>query len=302
MIREAIGTGQTIEQAQEDAVRQLGLSAEDEYQIEIIELPHKKTLGIFGGSPAKVRIYIDDGKTDDAAALNTEEKSFKPEKSVKAAKSDRPAKTDETANKVSDEQTAEAQYSEEDAKKASGYLKDVLEQLGIEGCEVSVQPDGDAMRLILSGDNISLAIGRRGETLDALQYLCSVVTNHDRGQFLRVVLDTGNYREKREKTLESLAKNMASKAKRTGRNQMLEPMNPYERRIIHTAVQEVDGISSWSVGEGASRRVVIGRKRGESAGRRGYIRSSSQKERPARAEVQNKDDLDSAPLYGRIDK
>ena len=82
----------------------------------------------------------------------------------------------------------------------------MLEQLGIEGCEVSVQPDGDAMRLILSGDNISLAIGRRGETLDALQYLCSVVTNHDRGQFLRVVLDTGNYRESAKKHSKALRK------------------------------------------------------------------------------------------------
>ena len=155
---------------------------------------------------------------------------------------------------------------------------------------------------VTAGDNISLAIGRRGETLDALQYLCSVVANQNRGKFLRVVLDTGNYREKREKTLENLAKNMASKAKRTGRNQMLEPMNPYERRIIHTAVQTIDGISSWSVGEGGNRRVIIGRKRGEGTAHRGYNRNSVQRERPAKRESENKDDLDSAPLYGRIDK
>ena len=128
------------------------------------------------------------------------------------------------------------------------------------------------------------------------------MVNHNRSKFLRVVLDTGNYREKREKTLENLAKNMAAKAKRTGRNQMLEPMNPYERRIIHTAVQDIDGISSWSVGEGGNRRVIIGRKRGEGSSHRGYGRSSSQKERTAKKDFQSKNDLDSAPLYGRIDK
>ena len=292
MIKEAIGTGQTIESAQEDAINQLGLSAEDEYKTEIIDLPHKKTLGIFGGNPARVRVYIDDGKEEiiDNLDADIEEKiDIQPIL-------DGPIDTEAESSK---EYSA---YSEEEAKKAAAYVKKILDNLGVENCEVTIQPEDEAMKLMLSGDNISLAIGRRGETLDALQYLCSVVANQNRGKFLRVALDTGNYREKREKTLENLAKNMASKAKRTGRNQMLEPMNPYERRIIHTAVQTIDGISSWSVGEGGNRRVIIGRKRGEGTAHRGYSRNSVQRERPAKRESENKDDLDSAPLYGRIDK
>ncbi len=292
MIKEAIGTGQTIEQAKEDAINQLGLSAEDEYQIEIIELPHKKTLGIFGGSPAKVRVYIDNGETESIDAFDVKEE-------FKAVVMD----DDENKSDIKADIKKDPAYSEDEADKASEYVKSILESLGVENCQAEVQPDEEAMRIILSGDNISLAIGRRGETLDALQYLCSVVVNHNRSKFLRVVLDTGNYREKREKTLENLAKNMAAKAKRTGRNQMLEPMNPYERRIIHTAVQTIDGISSWSVGEGGNRRVIIGRKRGESSANRGYGRNgSSQKEKTAKKEFESKNDLDSAPLYGRIDK
>ncbi|HIZ16192.1 MAG TPA: protein jag [Firmicutes bacterium] len=292
MIKEAIGTGQTIEQAKEDAINQLGLSAEDEYQIEIIELPHKKTLGIFGGSPAKVRVYIDNGETESIDAFDVKEE-------FKAVVMD----DDENKSDIKADIKKDPAYSEDEADKASEYVKSILESLGVENCQVDVKPDEEAMRIILSGDNISLAIGRRGETLDALQYLCSVVVNHNRSKFLRVVLDTGNYREKREKTLENLAKNMAAKAKRTGRNQMLEPMNPYERRIIHTAVQTIDGISSWSVGEGGNRRVIIGRKRGESSANRGYGRNgSSQKEKTAKKEFESKNDLDSAPLYGRIDK
>lgn len=292
MLKEAIGTGQTIEQAKEDAINQLGLSAEDEYQIEIIELPHKKTLGIFGGSPAKVRVYINDGETENNDIFDVKQE----------IKNSLKSESDENKEEIKADVKLEPVYSIEEAEKASEYVKSILENLGVENCKIDVQPEEETMRLILSGDNISLAIGRRGETLDALQYLCSVVVNHNRSKFLRVVLDTGNYREKREKTLENLAKNMAAKAKRTGRNQMLEPMNPYERRIIHTAVQDIDGISSWSVGEGGNRRVIIGRKRGEGSSHRGYGRSSSQKERAAKKDFQSKNDLDSAPLYGRIDK
>lgn len=292
MLKEAIGTGQTIEQAKEDAINQLGLSAEDEYQIEIIELPHKKTLGIFGGSPAKVRVYIDDGETENNDIFDVKQE----------IKNSLKSESDENKEEIKSDVKLEPVYSIEEAEKASEYVKSILENLGVENCKIDVQPEEETMRIILSGDNISLAIGRRGETLDALQYLCSVVVNHNRSKFLRVVLDTGNYREKREKTLENLAKNMAAKAKRTGRNQMLEPMNPYERRIIHTAVQDIDGISSWSVGEGGNRRVIIGRKRGEGSSHRGYGRSSSQKERTAKKDFQSKNDLDSAPLYGRIDK
>lgn len=110
----------------------------------------------------------------------------------------------------------------------------------------------------LSGEGLGLIIGHRGETLDALQYLVSLVANRGQQQYHRITLDTGNYREKREKTLAALARRIALGAVKSRRSTTLEPMNPYERRIIHTAVQEVAGAASWSVGDEPNRRVVIG--------------------------------------------
>ncbi len=282
MIKEAYGTGPTIDSAKEDAIAQLGLSPEDDYQFEIIDLPHKKTLGIFGGNPAKVRVFIDDGADD------TEIKSEQLNKNVE--KTEKEKKVSSSANVSDDDKTV-------------AYLKEILKNLGVKNYSVDASLEDDLMTLVISGDNMGVAIGRRGETLDALQYLCSIIANQDREKFLRVVVDTGNYREKRAQTLESLAKNMAAKVKRMGKNQMLEPMNPYERRIIHTTIQDIDGISSWSVGEGSGRRVVIGRKRGEGSSRRpSQTRTSSRQNRMESGVHQNKDDLGSAPLYGRIDK
>ena len=120
--------------------------------------------------------------------------------------------------------------------------------------------------LILSGEDIGFIIGHRGETLDALQYLASLVANHVDGSYFRVTLDVGNYREKRKETLEALGKKMAARAVKTGRNSSLEPMNPYERRIIHTAVQTVEGAKSWSEGVDQGRHVVIGPEGGDKGG------------------------------------
>ena len=117
--------------------------------------------------------------------------------------------------------------------------------------------------LVLTGENIGFIIGHRGETLDSLQYLASLVANHVDESYYRITLDVGNYREKRKETLENLGRKMAARAVKTGRNASLEPMNPYERRIIHTAVQEVEGAKSWSEGEDLARHVVIGPEGGE---------------------------------------
>ena len=134
--------------------------------------------------------------------------------------------------------------------------------------------------ITLSGEGLGVIIGRRGETLDALQYLTGLVANRADGDYMRVTIDSGNYREKREKTLETLAKKLANNAVKTGRSSTLEPMNPYERRIIHAAVSQVEGALSTSVGEEPNRRVVIssanpkkprtdGRGKGKGGSRRG---------------------------------
>ena len=210
MLREAIATADTIEQAKEAACRELGVESY-EAEFEVLQLPVKKTFGLFGGSPAKVRAFI---KTSPADA-------------------------------------------------AVDYLKTILECMGVKDASFSVQEEENGALISISGDDVGFIIGHRGETLDALQYLAGLVSNHVDNSYYRITLDIGNYREKRRETLEVLGKKIAAKAVRTGRNSSLEPMNPYERRIIHTAVQTVEGAKSWSEGEDLARHVVIGPIEGE---------------------------------------
>ena len=218
MIREAIAKGDTVEQAFANACRELGVETTDA-EFEILEMPTKKTFGLFGGSPARVRAYIEE-----------------------------PDPVEER----------------DPAEEAAAYLKNVLGEMGLSQASVEIQREEAGAALTLSGDDIGFIIGHRGETLDALQYLASLVANHVDGTYYRITLDVGNYREKRKETLEALGKKMAARAVKTGRNSSLEPMNPYERRIIHTAVQTVAGAKSWSEGVDQGRHVVIG-PRAESA-------------------------------------
>ena len=141
---------------------------------------------------------------------------------------------------------------------AKEYLKNILELMGIGNVVVtSDEADGGAV-LNIEGDEIGFVIGHRGETLDAIQYLTGLVANHVEDEYYRISINIGNYREKREKTLEILGRKLAFKACKSGVKTSLEPMNPYERRIIHTAVQRVRGAISWSEGEDLRRHVVIG--------------------------------------------
>ena len=282
MVREAIATGETVEQAFENACVQLGVETV-EAEFEVLELPEKKKLGLFGGKPAKVRAYI---------------QSYP-------------------------------------AQAAADYLQDLLQKMGLENVEISIHEEKNeegtqnGALLTLSGDDIGFVIGHRGETLDALQYLAGLVANHVDEGYYRITLDIGNYREKRKETLEALGKKIALKAVKIGRNYPLEPMNPYERRIIHTAVQEVEGAKSWSEGEDIARHVVIGPVDGERPQRRGgynnrgprrsggrsgynnnrdrggYRRDRNDRPRPTRtdneAPAQPKVDSGSTALYGRIE-
>lgn len=143
-------------------------------------------------------------------------------------------------------------------EKSIEYLRDVLSCMGVTNVSIEATENENGAELTVECDDVSMIIGRRGETLDALQYLAGLVANHVDKSYYRITINTGSFREKREKTLEALGRKMAIKAARTGRKQPLEPMNPYERRIIHTAVQKVSGAISWSEGEDLARHVVIG--------------------------------------------
>lgn len=149
-------------------------------------------------------------------------------------------------------------YEETPTDIAKAYLADVLTKLGVTNVVIEATETEDGAEFDVNGDDIGFIIGHRGETLDALQYLTGLVVNHIHEEYFRVIINIGNYREKREKTLEVLGRKLAFRACKTGEKVSLEPMNPYERRIIHTAVQKIRGATSWSEGENLQRHVVIG--------------------------------------------
>ena len=182
------------------------------------------------------------------------------------------------------------------AAAAKAYLEKVLAGMGVTEFTCEVKEEENGCVITLDGENLGFIIGRRGDTLDALQYLTSLVANRVGNAYYRVTLDIGNYREKREQALISLAKRLGGQTARTGRRNSLEPMNPYERRIIHTTVQEMEGVVSWSVGSEPNRHVIIGPsddnpnkdKGGRGRGGRGGNRNrggegrGERRERPAR--------------------
>ena len=140
--------------------------------------------------------------------------------------------------------------------KIQDFLQNLLSKMGL-SCQVELNEGDDALLLNIVGDDASVVIGYRGETLDALQYLCSLMLNGKHEGFKRVNLDAEGYRAKREKALQKLARNLELKVKRTGREHKLEPMNPYERRVIHTTLQNSQHVTTQSEGQGSARHVVI---------------------------------------------
>ena len=317
MIREAIATGDNVEVAFANACRELGVDTTDA-GCEVLEMPQKKTLGIFGGRPARVRAYIE---VPDPVV-----KPVVPEMKP-AQQSRRPVEA--SASVPEKAKKPRSSGSVDPAQDAADYLKTVLTCMGLGDATVTVEKGESGAELTLSGEDVGFVIWHRGETLDALQYLASLVANHTDGSYYRLTLDVGNYREKRKETLETLGRKMAYRAVKTGRNSSLEPMNPYERRIIHTAVQAVDGARSWSEGEDQARHVVIGPEGGErfpsrrddrrdnrrngrgnyNGGGRGYDRDrrnggksqrNSRSGGAPRAEGPKSDDP-GAPIYGKIE-
>ena len=308
MIKEYIGEGTDLLEAtaaaKEGLVATLGLKDDDNINIEIISEYKKKTLGLFGGSMAKVRAFIElpDPKPAKKPTKKAEEPAKVEKKAVIKAEKKTEAKTQEPELNLIPEENLEKGSS---AAKAAAYIKSVMLGLGCENVTVSAASVDNSIYLQLDGDKLGVVIGRRGETLDALQYLTSLAANTGNG-YQKVTLNIGNYREKREQTLTALAKKVSAQVLSSGRSRALEPMNPYERRIIHTAVQEIEGVESSSIGEGSSRRVVIstvgGDKNPRNYDRRGgkrHDRKPSQTVASAPTREPKKDSGDT-PLYGRI--
>ncbi|MBQ3004347.1 MAG: KH domain-containing protein [Clostridia bacterium] len=257
MIREAFGTADTIEEAKEIAVANLAAPEDVDVTTEIVALPEKKILGLFGGSPAKVRAFYE--------------------------------------------------YEEAPYQYATDYLKEILEGLGMEVNSIDVKEDEEnVVRFSIDcGDNYGIVVGRRGETLDSIQYLLRLVVNKNSDDYKRVSVNVGSYREKREGTLQNVAKKVADKVKKYGRRETLEPMNPYERRIIHTTIQGIEGVTSRSVGMGDSRRVVIELEEGFKPlrpSRRNDNRRYNNNNNTTPAEPrERRSDFEGSSLYGKIE-
>ncbi len=268
IIKEATGTGRTVREAHEKALELLNAGIDEDVQFEVISDYKKKVLGLFGGSDAKVRVYVEapdpapkkenKAKKENRDNKNVRRENIKKEQKPASKKEDKAeVKAQEPTKEVKGVPAAEVDPASQ-AGRAYKYLSEVLVKLGCENFTATIcDVEGGSKIVLEGGEALGMIIGRRGETLDALQYLASLVANENGGGYYRVVIDIGNYREKRENTLEGLAKRTAGQVLRTGRSRSLEPMNPYERRVIHTAVQNIEGVTSTSIGDGANRRVVI---------------------------------------------
>ena len=314
MIKEAIGIASTTEEAQKIALANLNAPLDATVKIDVIAMPKKKFLGLFGGADAKVRAYYDDG-VEEKKEMPKKEKKVAPEKSVKTENA--PKKKAEKAPQPKKEAKKEApekvkapavDLSGIEAKEtpATEYLKSILVGMGFADVKVtSKETEEDIYFEIVSEEDYGNIIGRRGETLDALQYLTRLFVNRSSNNNKRVALNVGDYRKRREETLRGLAKRQASRVAKYGRSTALEPMNPYERRIIHTAIQEIEGVTSHSVGEGDRRRVVITPEGGDRRGNHRNDRRGREKRAPYVPSVpqeprEKKIDAASSSLYGKI--
>lgn len=267
MLKEATATGATIDEALANAKAQLGAPYDAEVHTEILEMPKKKVLGLFGGAPAKARAYYEapDEKPKKAPVEKKNEKKADRKNEKKPEKKENKAEAPEVKAEAPAEEKAVSKKveisSNEALQTAADYLKEVVLGMGCEKAEVEAfeTAENEIILELDCGEDYGIVIGRRGETLDSIQYLTRLAANRKKGEndYSRISVNVGNYREKRKQTLSELAKKNASKVRKYGRNFSFEPMNPYERRIIHTAVQEIEGVTSYSVGSDSDRRVVI---------------------------------------------
>ena len=184
----------------------------------------------------------------------------------------------------------------------TSYLKTILDGFKIDDAKIEAALNNDVVEIDIQTESIGIIIGHRGETLDAIQYLISLAIKRTTDTYVRVIVNVGNYRDKREKTLKALAEKNANYVLKTGRRYGFEPMNPYERRIIHTTVQEIEGVTSRSVGSGVDRRVLI-EPIGGVRDNGGHRRNSRAPKAPVAADPNREKRVDRAdiPKFGKIE-
>ena len=281
MIRKQEATGKTVDEARAKACALLGVQAEDlNVSYEVLEMPQKTGFLGLKTTPAKVCVSVEepDAPAAPAAApapaaevapvqetapevpaVPVEEPAAPVE--APAAEVEQPAaeQAAPAAAAAADEETEVPIVIEENAKvkAAVEYLQEVIAKMGVENVTFSAVQKGEATIIRLDGEHLGALIGRRGETMESLSYLASLVANRLEGDYIKLGLDVAGYRDKRESDLTALAQRIGTKVRKTGRSFAMEPMNPYERRIIHSAISKMEGVRSESKGEGRDRRVVI---------------------------------------------
>ena len=282
MIRTQESTGKTVDEAFAKACALLGVQAEDEnVSREVLEYPQKTGFLGLKTTPAKVRVSVE--LPDAPAAVPAKPVEVVAEQPVETAApvqetapvaEEVPAAVEEPAAPAAEQASAAEQPSEaaEEAeevevpivieenakvKAAVDYLREVITLMGVENVTFSAVQKGEATIIRLDGEKLGALIGRRGETMESLSYLASLVANRLEGDYIKLGLDVAGYRDKRESDLTALAQRIGAKVRKTGRSFAMEPMNPYERRIIHSAIGKMEGVRSESKGEGRDRRVVI---------------------------------------------
>ena len=272
-------TGKTEDEAIRKALEQLGMDRDD-VSVEILERAKSGFLGI-GATPARVRVTYGPEESEvipepvkPAKKEPVKETAPKAPEKKEAPKKERPKQPEQKKPAREEKKPAPEQKKapvteqpavkedltlceDDNAKRITAFLSGLLEQLESQA-EIKVyEVEKGRYRVILEGEKLGQLIGRRGETLDAIQQLTGYAVNSGADKRIRVQVDAENYRRKREQSLESLAAKTAEKAKRYRRSVTLEPMNVYERHVIHAALQDVDGISTYSIGTEPNRRVVV---------------------------------------------
>ena len=277
MIRKQEATGKTVDEARAKACALLGVQADDlDVSCEVLEMPQKTGFLGLKLTPAKVCVSVEE--PDAPAAPVVEEKKAPvqeqaapaPAVEAPAAPAEPEAKAEEPAAPVAEAAAAQQPAAEEEeteepinieenakVKAAVDYLREVIALMGVENVSFSAVQKGEATIIRLDGEKLGALIGRRGETMESLSYLASLVANRLEGDYIKLGLDVAGYRDKRESDLTALAQRIGAKVRKTGRSFAMEPMNPYERRIIHSAISKMEGVRSESKGEGRDRRVVI---------------------------------------------
>ena len=261
--------GVDVEEAVKLALMDLKLSR-DEVEVTVLEQPSKGFFGI-GSKLAKVRVEKKKEEKKEIPAAEILEKE-EHEENLQQEKSEEPKNNRKNRNKK-DNKAGTAENNEEESSlnievvnkseledveehEALNFLKDVTEKMGLT-LSFDVKAGKDIVYIEMSGKDSGTIIGKRGQTLDSIQYLTSLVINKNSEKYIKVVIDAENYRAKRQKTLEQLANRLAAKVIRNKKYVRLEPMNPYERKIIHTTLQQNPEINTRSEGEEPYRRVVI---------------------------------------------